>query len=202
MLGRIRLQWWRESIAAIYDGRPVRRHEVVEPLAETIRARGLTRAHFERLIDAREADLGDTPPPDLAALEAYAEASSAPLVLLALEALGRARRRGACGRTRGSASPTRSPACCAPTPFHARARRTYLPADLLAAHGIEPHRTLYELKPAPGARRRLRGRCRARARPSRCGARAAARRAARGDAGAAAGGAGGAQPRAACACRP
>ena len=149
MLGRIRLQWWRESIAAIYDGRPLRRHEVVEPLAEAIRASGLTRAHFERLIDAREADLGDTPPPDLAALEAYAEASSAPLVLLALEALGvRDAAALAAGREAGTAYALAG--LLRATPFHARARRTYLPADLLAAQGIEPHRTLFELKPAPG----------------------------------------------------
>src|SRR5487761_1166353 len=50
MLGRIRLEWWRESVGAIYDGQPVRRHEVATPLAATIRARGLSRAHFERLI--------------------------------------------------------------------------------------------------------------------------------------------------------
>ena len=76
LLGQMRLQWWRESIAAVYDSGALRRHEVVEPLAEAIRAGGLTRAHFDRLIDAREADLADAPPPSLAALEDYAAATS------------------------------------------------------------------------------------------------------------------------------
>jgi NADH dehydrogenase [ubiquinone] 1 alpha subcomplex assembly factor 6 len=149
MLGHMRLQWWRESIAAIYDGRPVRRHEVIEPLAAAIGARDLSRAHFERLIDAREGDLADAPPADLDALVAYAEASSAPLVLLALEALGvRDHAAMRSGREVGIAYALAG--LLGATVFHARARRTYLPADLVAAHGIALHRTLFELKPAPG----------------------------------------------------
>jgi NADH dehydrogenase [ubiquinone] 1 alpha subcomplex assembly factor 6 len=148
-LGRMRLQWWRDSIAAIYDGTPVRRHEVVEPLAQAIGAHRLSRPHFARLIDAREADLDDAPPHDLAALEAYAEASSAPLVLLALETLGvRDEAAQAAGRAVGIAFALAG--LLRAVPFHARAHRVYLPADLLAAHGIELHRTVFELRPAPG----------------------------------------------------
>ena len=36
-LGRMRLEWWREIIAAAYESGPVRRHVVVEPLTEAIR---------------------------------------------------------------------------------------------------------------------------------------------------------------------
>jgi phytoene synthase len=88
VLGQIRLQWWRESIAAAFDDRPVRAHIVVEPLTAAIRAHGLTRAHFDRLIDAREGDLVEAPLVSLADLESYAEATSARLVYLALESLG------------------------------------------------------------------------------------------------------------------
>jgi phytoene synthase len=87
-LGQIRLQWWRENIAAAYDDGPLRRHIVVEPLTAAIRAHGLTRAHFDRLIDAREGDLEEASFAGLAALEEYAESSSARLVYLALETLG------------------------------------------------------------------------------------------------------------------
>jgi NADH dehydrogenase [ubiquinone] 1 alpha subcomplex assembly factor 6 len=86
-LGRIRLEWWRENIAAAYDGGPVRHHPVVEALATVIRERALPRTCFDRLIDAREADFDTEAPPTLAALEQYAEATSAPLILLALEVL-------------------------------------------------------------------------------------------------------------------
>ena len=88
VLGQIRLQWWRESIAAAFDGGPVRHHIVVEALTAVIRACALTRAHFDRMVDAREGDLGEAPWASLAALEEYAEATSARLVYLALESLG------------------------------------------------------------------------------------------------------------------
>jgi NADH dehydrogenase [ubiquinone] 1 alpha subcomplex assembly factor 6 len=88
MLGRIRLEWWREAVAAAYREGAVRRHEVVEPLARAIRERALDRNDFERLIAAREADLDTAAPENLAALEHYAEESSAPLVALAMAALG------------------------------------------------------------------------------------------------------------------
>jgi NADH dehydrogenase [ubiquinone] 1 alpha subcomplex assembly factor 6 len=88
VLGQIRLQWWREGIAAAFEGGVVRHHIVVEALTTAIRAGTLTRAHFERLIDAREQDLDEAPSASLAALQDYAEATSARLVYLALESLG------------------------------------------------------------------------------------------------------------------
>ena len=75
MLGRIRLQWWREVVEAVYAGAPARRHEVAVPLADAIRACSLDRALLDRLLDARESDLEAEGPPDLAALERYAAAT-------------------------------------------------------------------------------------------------------------------------------
>ena len=88
MLGQMRLQWWRDAVDAAYGGGAVPVHAVVQPVAGAIRAYGLTRGHFERLIDAREADLDDEPPATLDCLVNYAEVTAAPLVLLALEVLG------------------------------------------------------------------------------------------------------------------
>jgi NADH dehydrogenase [ubiquinone] 1 alpha subcomplex assembly factor 6 len=148
ILGQMRLQWWRETIAAIYEGGPVRRHEAAEPLAAAIRDRGLSRAYFERLIDAREADFGDAPPANLAALEAYAEATCAPLVLLALECFSvrgdAAERAGhALGTAYALAGLLRA------VPFHGSARRLYLPADRLAALALDPERTIFARKSPP-----------------------------------------------------
>ncbi len=72
MMGLIRLQWWRDCIAEIYAGN-VRRHQVAQPLAAAVARHGLPRESFDRLIDAREADMDATPPADLAVLTAYAE---------------------------------------------------------------------------------------------------------------------------------
>jgi phytoene synthase len=88
MLGQIRLQWWRENIAAAFEGGPVRHHPVAEVLTTVIRNLRLSRDHFDRLIDGRETDLADEPPASLGAFEDYAEATSARLVYLALEVLG------------------------------------------------------------------------------------------------------------------
>src|SRR6267154_6142791 len=56
MLGQIRLQWWRENIAAAFEGGPVRHHPVAEALTGSIRELPMTRNHFDRLINARETD--------------------------------------------------------------------------------------------------------------------------------------------------
>src|SRR3546814_10175603 len=90
MIGRIRLQWWRECLDGIYDG-AARQHEVVQPLAEAIAARQLPRALLEAIIDARELDLDAEPPARLEALRGYVEGTSTSLVRLALHVqIGRA----------------------------------------------------------------------------------------------------------------
>lgn len=147
MIGRIRLQWWREAVAEIYDGRP-RRHEVIQPLSEAILRHDLTRAHFDRLLDGREQDLDDEGPVDLAALEDYAEATSSTLLWLALEILG------------GSAPAARDAArhlgiawalvgLLRAVPFHAGQRRLYLPRDLVEETGTDLDE-LYGCRGSPG----------------------------------------------------
>ncbi|HZB93823.1 MAG TPA: phytoene/squalene synthase family protein, partial [Stellaceae bacterium] len=152
MLGRIRLQWWRDSLDEIYAGAAPRRHEVIEPLAAAIRERALTRSHFAMLIDARERDLDDAPPESLEALEGYAEASSAPLVLLALEALGQS---GAAAEAAGRAVGTgyALTGLLRAVPVHARAKRLYLPRALAEAAGLDIDRGLFELRPSPALSR-------------------------------------------------
>ena len=144
MLGQIRLQWWREAIDEIYQGRG-RRHDVAEPLAAAIRTHGLTRSYFERLIDAREKDLDGTPPENMAALEQYAEESAAPLVSLALEIAGA----GDVPHPSAGADASVQADVARHTgigwaltglmralPHHAAAGRVMLPRDVMAANGL------------------------------------------------------------------
>jgi NADH dehydrogenase [ubiquinone] 1 alpha subcomplex assembly factor 6 len=149
ILGRIRLEWWRENIADIFAGGPVRRHEIVAALAETVRRRPLSRAHFERLIAAREADLEAPPPATLAALEDYAEASSASLVYLALEALGAPGAAVAAAREVGIAYALAG--LIRALPLHARAGRRYIPDDIAARAGLAP-RDYQRLQSTPALR--------------------------------------------------
>lgn len=131
MLGSIRLQWWRESLDGIYEGSP-RRHQVVLALAEAVGAHRLPRADFDTLLDAREADMADDPPADLEALLRYAEGTAGSLSRLALRSLGA---EDAASQEAGTKVGTAwaLTGLLRAMPFHARARRVYLPADLLRA---------------------------------------------------------------------
>jgi NADH dehydrogenase [ubiquinone] 1 alpha subcomplex assembly factor 6 len=128
MLGRIRLQWWREVVDAACSGRPPRRHDTAEMLSEAINRYDLPQADFERLIEAREADLPGSPPPTLAALEDYGEASSGSLVHLAAEALS-FRGEAASGISREVGIAYGLAGLLRAMPYHAAAGRSYLPAE-------------------------------------------------------------------------
>lgn len=147
LLGQIRLEWWREAIGECYGGEP-RRHPVVEPLAAAIREHGLTQGHFERLIEARAFDLDPEPHATQAAFEDYAEATSATLVWLALDALGSTGEgpRQA-GRHIGIAWALTG--LIRAMPFHLRAGRIYVPLELSRRHGIR-RSDLLALKASPG----------------------------------------------------
>jgi len=137
MIGRIRLQWWREAIEEIYAGRP-RAHAVAEPLAAAVERHGLPRAPFERLFDAREADLERAPPADLAALEAYAEGTAASLFDLAFGVLATASDRApAAEAARHLGIAWALTGLVRAVPFHARQQRCYLPADLTRRAGVD-----------------------------------------------------------------
>jgi phytoene synthase len=56
---QIRLQWWRDAVEEAAAGKPARRHEVAEPLAEAIRAGALDPAALLAMAEAREAECLD-----------------------------------------------------------------------------------------------------------------------------------------------
>ncbi len=133
LLGIMRLQWWRDALDGIFAGRPPG-HAVADGLARA-RAR-LDRAALLEMIEARQRDFDETPFASLAELEGYVEATSAALARQALGLLGvedEAARTAArhVGLAWGLTGLLRA------VPFHARARRLYLPSDLLAAAGVE-----------------------------------------------------------------
>ena len=52
LLGEMRLTWWREALAEIFEGRPVRHHPAAQALAQAVQRRGLDRGSLETMIDA------------------------------------------------------------------------------------------------------------------------------------------------------
>lgn len=141
-LGLIRLQWWRDALAGIYDGKQPLKHEVIEPLAAAIKRHNLPREHFDALLYAREFDLEDKLPATLEGMKNYADFTSTPLLKLALQVEGKAVPEAdvkAAGTSYALAGLLRAVAA------HARQRRCYLPEDLLRKAGVDFY-ALYEGK--------------------------------------------------------
>ncbi len=139
LIGQMKLQWWRDVVAAVFEGKPTPKgNPVVDAIAATITAHNLSRSHFEALLDARAQDMTDETPPDLEALEIYADGTSASLTLLALEVLGaRDDASKQAGRHVGIAWALTG--MLRAVLFHARANRFLLPQDLMAAASLTSH---------------------------------------------------------------
>jgi NADH dehydrogenase [ubiquinone] 1 alpha subcomplex assembly factor 6 len=146
ILGQIRLQWWRDALEQIHAGTPPA-HEVARALSGAISETGLDRAGLEGMIDAREADLAEGPPARLEDLLNYAEDSSGALTVLMLQALDAVTPASEeAGRGVGAAYALVG--LLRSIPFHARARRAFIPQSLLAEHGLTAE-DLFRTDPPP-----------------------------------------------------
>lgn len=148
-LGLIRLQWWREAIAAVYGKeteRGVPEHEVVQPLAKAIEAYDLPQDLFDTLIYAREFDLEDVLPANLEGTMHYADFTATPLIKLAVKICGGDYEAEPCA---GVATNYALVGLIRATAIFAKQRRCYLPQDLMTEHGVMVNQ-LYELKPQAG----------------------------------------------------
>lgn len=135
-LGQIRLQWWHDALQAALEAGTAD-HPVLAALAPAAHRYRLPTAALTDMIDAFSFDLNDELMPDFSALETYLDATSGAVFRLGALILGvgqaasgslatkAARAYGLAGLLRG-------------LPHHASRGRIYLPADLLAAHGLHP----------------------------------------------------------------
>lgn len=131
MMGRVRLQWWRDTLAEIAAGQPPRRHEVAEPLARAIRDRHLSHSTLGRMIDAREQDLLPDPPTTFTQLEDYVEATGGGLNYLALQTLAMKDGKGAASTTARHVGVGYALAgVLRATAFNARFGRSLIPMEL------------------------------------------------------------------------
>ncbi|HTY69921.1 MAG TPA: phytoene/squalene synthase family protein [Alphaproteobacteria bacterium] len=149
VIGQMRLQWWRDALAEMTAG-TVRAHPVAQALARAMEGRPVRAELFERLLTAREFDLGDEPPADMAALEAYAADTSSALLQAGLDLLGIADA-SANEAARHIGLAWSLVGLLRAVPFHARRRRLYLPADLLAGANIDREQ-LFEGRPGESLR--------------------------------------------------
>lgn len=143
LLGHMRLQWWADALEGIYGGTPPA-HPVARPLSETIQKYGLNRRHFEDLLQARRLDMEDIPPADPQALTDYASGTAGTLSELTMEVIG-AFDRGAREAARHVGTAWALTGLLRAVPYHAKARRCYLPASLCREAGVQLSE-LYELR--------------------------------------------------------
>jgi phytoene/squalene synthetase len=85
MIAEMRLQWWRDALAEIADGKQVRSHEVVTPLAALDR---IDCGTLDRIVVARRWEIYREPFPNAAAFETYLDDTAAGLMWTAAQSLG------------------------------------------------------------------------------------------------------------------
>lgn len=134
---RMRMAFWRQFVAAAYEpAAGGNSHPLFKEFAGAVKAKQLSRAWLDRLIDARDADLDAPPPATLGDLERYGEMTAGSLTLLALEACGAAEDAAAeeaavhLGRAAGITTALRA------LPVTARLGQRYIPTDFMHKHGL------------------------------------------------------------------
>ncbi len=131
MMGEIRLEWWRETLAGARQGMP-RNHPVARALTELFGEIDLPPTPFEAMIAARAFDASAELFADRAALEAYCDATSGNLMRLAAQILGRAD--DAVAREAGIAYALTG--IMRAVAHHAARHKSFLPQDLLHSVGL------------------------------------------------------------------
>ncbi|MGE0499601.1 MAG: phytoene/squalene synthase family protein [Rhizobiaceae bacterium] len=134
--GEIRLQWWRDALAAPagqFTGSPL-----ADRLRLVIDELGLPLAAFHSLLEARVFDLYADPMPSIMDLEGYCGETASAMFQFAGLALDRAAA-GSIADVAGHAGCARAmTAIAARVSSDRRRTRCFFPRDLLSAAGIEP----------------------------------------------------------------
>ena len=131
--GEIRLQWWSDVLRGERGGE-AQAHPIAAALLASIAQYRLPADRLIDLVEARRFDLYDEPIATFAALETYANKTSAALFALAAQILSGT-------ETEAVASPAGQAYAVAgllrTLPLHAARRQLYMPLDLLDRHAVK-----------------------------------------------------------------
>ena len=134
-VGEIRLQWWRDALQGEARG-DVRANPVAAALDDTIVKFRLPRQALVDLIDARVFDLYDDPMPSLNDLEGYCGETSSSLIQLSSMVLAEGRDPGSADAAGHAGVAYAITGLLRAFPLACRAGQVYIPADILARHGV------------------------------------------------------------------
>ncbi|PIE06440.1 MAG: phytoene synthase [Rhodobacterales bacterium] len=108
VIAKMRLQFWRDVLAEIDEGRNARAHEVVRPLSEVMHSGGIPGALLDGIVVARWADVDRAPFTTAEALDHYLAETAGTLMWASAQALNAQYKREtvvrAVGKAQGLAS--------------------------------------------------------------------------------------------------
>ncbi|WP_245489337.1 MULTISPECIES: phytoene/squalene synthase family protein [unclassified Mesorhizobium] len=148
--GEVRLQWWRDVIAA--DGDAETGHPTADALRATIIADRLPKTAFENMLEARIFDLYDDPMPSRTDLEGYCGETAAALVQLAAMVLDPVAAPGFAELAGRAGCAQAITGLLLLLPLHRRRGQCFVPADILVAAGTSPE-AFVKGEDAPAAER-------------------------------------------------
>ncbi|KAF7985495.1 hypothetical protein HWV62_3693 [Athelia sp. TMB] len=134
MLGKMRMQFWRDTVKQINEGKPPR-HPIALALFEASRSGNIPAYHLKRIIDARDEEIQAPPHLTTDTLTSHAESTSSTLLYALLSYLS---------IPSSSLSHAASHIGVAQTfatllralPFHAARGRMVIPAEITAKHKV------------------------------------------------------------------
>ncbi len=134
-IATMRFAWWRTALDAAARGEPPD-HPVAQALAHAIGTRDITPRYLERLLDAREHDVGRTQPETIDELLRYCEHTAGALLLIGCEAAGVA------DNAPSELAATHAGIACAlatllrGTAAHVSQGCTFIPAEVASSHKL------------------------------------------------------------------
>ncbi|OBZ71377.1 NADH dehydrogenase (ubiquinone) complex I, assembly factor 6 [Grifola frondosa] len=134
-IGKMRMQFWRDAVKDISDGRPPK-HPVALALYDASRRANLPAYHLKRIVDARDAELFTPAHLTVDSLTAHAESTSSTFVylLLSLLSLSSSSMLSHAASHLGVAQSIQ--VLLRALPYHAAKGRMVIPAEITARHGV------------------------------------------------------------------
>uniref|UniRef100_A0A0W0F3I2 Uncharacterized protein n=1 Tax=Moniliophthora roreri TaxID=221103 RepID=A0A0W0F3I2_MONRR len=133
-IGAMRMQFWRDAVKSISEGRPPR-HPIAMALHDTSQVANLPPYHLKRMIDARDAELQLPVHLTTDSLTAHAESTSSTTLYALLSMLSLHSETLSHAASHVGVAQTITTLLRA-LPFHARHGRMVIPADITSKHGV------------------------------------------------------------------